>query len=98
LSRQTRAGCLDLIDVDLDRGGNCYARKFAADDAGRGQQMAVALSQIVDLAVDKTSHIVRDCDDCARRSVFLLHKLINDTRNEQRITAGPLQQERRHLA
>ena len=98
LPGQTRTGDLDLIDVDLERGGNGCGRKFAADDAGRGQQVTVALGQLVDLAVDEAAHVVRDCDDRARRSTFLLRKLIDDTGHEQRIAAGPLQQERRHFA
>ena len=82
LPRQTRAGDLDLIDIDLERGGNGGGREFAADDAGRGQQVAVALGKFVDLPVDEASHIVRDCDDRARRSAFLLRKLIDDTGHE----------------
>ena len=82
LPRQTRTGDLDLIDIDLERGGNGCGGKFAADDAGRSQQMAVALGLLVDLAVDEAPYVVRDCDDRAGRSAVLLHKLIDNAGHE----------------
>ena len=100
LPRQTRAGGLDLLDVDLQRGRDGGGREFAADDARGRQQVAVALVELVDLPIDEASHIMRDRHDCAERppGSFSLRQLVDDAGHEQRIAARPLQQQRRHLA
>jgi hypothetical protein len=57
----SRAQTASTVSITFSsRGRNRRGREFAADDARRHQQGAVALAEIVDLSIDEARHVVRD--------------------------------------
>src|SRR5688572_13508448 len=57
LAGQACAGLFRVNQVAYERGGNRGARKFAAHDAGRGQQGAIVWIKSDDLPVDEAAYI-----------------------------------------
>src|SRR5262245_13695715 len=60
LPRQPRAGRLDVLDIDIQCSCHRGCSEFAAHDARCCKKVTVTLAELIDLAIDEASDIVRD--------------------------------------
>jgi hypothetical protein len=98
LPRQPRAGRLDCLDIDIQDSCNHGCSEFAPHDARRREKVTVTLAELINLAVNEASDIVRDRHELVDGLIPTgVGKLVDDAGHEQRITACPIEQQGRKM-
>ena len=99
LPRQPRAGRLDFLDIDIQCSRDRSRSEFAAHDARCGEKVTVTLAELIDLAIDEASDIVRDRHELVDGLIpTCMGKLVDDAGHEQWIAACPIEQQGRQVA
>ena len=94
LPRQPRAGRLDFLDIDIQCSCDRGCSEFAAHDARCGEKVTVTLAELVDLAVDEASDIVRDRHELIDGLIpTCMGKPVDDAAHEKWIAACPIEQQ-----
>ena len=87
---------LDFLDIDIQCCRDRGCGEFAAHDARYGEKVTVTVAELVDLAIDEASDVVRDRHELVDGLIPTgMGKLVDDAAHEQWIAACPIEQQRR---